>query len=170
MMDETASELEDRLKGLVPYLQEFPNVLAIFLFGSQTDGYATPESDIDLGVLFAHDPNLEEELDLEAALCDLLKTEQVDLVNLNRADLLLRHRAISGHLIYERDAKRVSDFIEETILRYIDYEPDLRAFYRDYDQALEEVYGRHLTDVKPSHYEECTWNTTCPEYGSVSST
>lgn len=134
--------LEARLENLVRHLPEFPNVLAIFLFGSQVEGYATPESDIDLGVLFAHDPDLEEELDLAGALCDLLDTDRVDVVNLNRADLLLRHRAISGRLVYERNPEQVSDFIEETVLRYIDYEPDLRAFYRDYDQALGEAYGR----------------------------
>lgn len=129
------------LERLVERLREFPNVLAVFLFGSQVDGYATPESDVDLAVLFERDPSLEEELDLGVALCEALGTEKVDLINLNRAHLLLRHRAISGRVLYERDPVRVSDFIEETILRYIDYEPDLRAFYRDYDQALEEAYG-----------------------------
>jgi predicted nucleotidyltransferase len=165
MIDKAASELEVRLKDLVPHLREFPNVLAVFLFGSQADGYATPESDIDLGVLFAREPDLEEELDLEVTLCDLLGTERVDVVNLNRADLLLRHRAISGRLIYERDAERVSDFIEETILRYIDYEPDLRAFYRDYDQALEEAYGHRrarCTSPSPAN-RKSLWHTTCPE-------
>ncbi|MBC7227063.1 MAG: nucleotidyltransferase domain-containing protein [Thermoflexales bacterium] len=132
---------DEQVERVVRCLEGFPNVLAAFLFGSQVDGYATPESDIDLAVLFEREPSLQEELDLGVALCEALGTEKVDLVNLNRAHLLLRHRAISGHLLYERDPVRVSDFIEETILRYIDYEPDLRAFYRDYDQTLEEAYG-----------------------------
>ncbi len=136
-----------QLERLVQRLREYPNVLAVFLFGSQVDGYASEESDVDLAVLFERDPSLEEELDLGVAAYEALGTERVDVVNLNRAHLLLRHRAIGGLLIYERDPVRVSDFIEETILRYIDYEPDLRAFYRDYDQALEEAYGiRPATD------------------------
>lgn len=92
-------------------------------------------------MLFDRDPSLEEELDVGIAAEEALGMERVDIVNLNRAHLSLRHRAISGLLIYERDPIRVSDFIEETIIRYIDDEPDLRAFYRDYDRALEEAYG-----------------------------
>lgn len=138
---------EEQVERLVRRLREYPNVLAVFLFGSQVDGYASPESDVDLAVLFERDPSLEEELDLGVAAEEALGMERVDVVNLNRAQLLLRHRAISGLLIYERDPVRISDFIEDTILRYIDYEPDLRAFYRDYDQALEEAYGiRPATD------------------------
>lgn len=132
---------DEQLERLVQRLREYPNVLAVFLFGSQVDGYATPESDVDLAVLFEQDPSLEEELDLGIVAGETLGTERVDVINLNRAHLLLRHRAVGGRLLYERDPIRVSDFIEETILRYIDYEPDLRAFYRDYDQALEEAYG-----------------------------
>jgi|YNPNPStandDraft_1061719.scaffolds.fasta_scaffold03579_11 predicted nucleotidyltransferase len=133
-----------QLRKLRESLGRYPNVLAVFLFGSQVDGYATPQSDIDLAVLFERDPDLEEELALGAALCQILETERVDVVNLNRAHLLLRHRAICGRLLYERDAERVSDFIESTIRRYVDYAPDLAAYYRDYDRALEEAYGiRH---------------------------
>ncbi|WP_376790958.1 nucleotidyltransferase domain-containing protein [Thermoflexus sp.] len=104
-------------------------------------GYLSPESDVDLDVLFDRDPSLEEELDVGAAAEEALGMERVDIINPNRAHLLLRYRAIGGLLIYERDPIRASDFIEETIIRYMDYEPDLRAVYRDYDRALEEAYG-----------------------------
>lgn len=49
---------ERRLKRRVWHLREYPNVLAAFLFGSQVDGCATPESDVDLAVLFERDPVL----------------------------------------------------------------------------------------------------------------
>jgi predicted nucleotidyltransferase len=104
-------------------------------------GYATPHSDIDLAVLFERAPSLKEELALSAEICEALGTEQVDVVNLKRASLLLRHRAISGRPLYERDEEKVSDFIESTIRYYVDYAPDLEAYYRDYDLALEETYG-----------------------------
>ncbi|MFN3930073.1 MAG: type VII toxin-antitoxin system MntA family adenylyltransferase antitoxin, partial [Thermoflexus sp.] len=110
---------EEQLERLVRRLGECPNVLAVFLFGSQVNGYACPESDVDLGVLFERDPSLEEELDVGVAAEEALGMKRVDIVNLNRAHLLLRHRAISGLLIYERDPIRVSDFMEETIIRYM---------------------------------------------------
>lgn len=38
---------EEQLERFVRRLREYPNVLAVFLFGSQVDGYASPESDVD---------------------------------------------------------------------------------------------------------------------------
>jgi predicted nucleotidyltransferase len=133
--------LVDRLPQLQDLFARHENVLGVFLFGSQVDGYATPHSDVDLAVLYEQDPDLPEELALGVAVSEILGTERVDLVNLNRANLLLRHRAICGRVLYERDADRVSDFIEFTIRRYVDYAPRLAAYYRDYDRALEEAYG-----------------------------
>jgi len=133
--------LTQRLPQLRTLLAQHGNVLAVFLFGSQMDGYATPHSDIDLAMLFEHSPDLKEELALSAAISEVLGTERVDVINLNRANLLLRHRAISGLSLYERDGAKVSDFIETTIRYYVDYAPDLAAYYRDYDRALEEAYG-----------------------------
>lgn len=135
-----------RLTALRQALADCPNVLAVFLFGSQTDGYATPASDIDLAVLFERPPSLQEELALGAVISEALGTERVDLVNLNRAHLLLRHRAVGGRLLYERDAAQVSDFIESTVRRFVDYAPDLETYYRDYDRALEVAYGLRPTE------------------------
>ncbi len=137
--------LDKRLPVLKEVLIRHAHVLAVFLFGSQVDGYATPRSDIDLAVLFERLPSLKEELALSVAVQEALGTERVDLVNLNRASLLLRHRAVAGRLVYERDEEKVSDFIESTIRDYVDYAPDLEAYYRDYDLALEAAYGLRPT-------------------------
>jgi hypothetical protein len=45
----------------------------------------------------------------------------VDLVSINDAPLLLRHRAIRGRLLYERDPLAVADLIEDTLRRYRDF-------------------------------------------------
>ncbi|MBI5650818.1 MAG: nucleotidyltransferase domain-containing protein, partial [Chloroflexi bacterium] len=78
-----------------------PRVLAVFLFGSLAEGYATPQSDIDLGVLFDRDVDLKREIAFSAQVGAALGTDKVDVVNLNRASLLLRFRAIAGKLLYE---------------------------------------------------------------------
>jgi len=138
-------DLGRRLAARLPQLQDLfarhENVRGVFLFGSQVDGTATPHSDIDLAVLYEQSPDLTEELALGVTVSEVLGTERVDLVNLNRAGLLLRQRAISGRVLYERDADRVSDFIEFTLRRYVDHAPRLAAYYRGYDRALEEAYG-----------------------------
>ncbi len=79
------------LKQKLIYLKKFfasdPRVLAAFLFGSQADGTATPRSDIDLAVLFEHDLDFKQEVEFEVAVSLRLGTDDVDVVNLNRAPL-----------------------------------------------------------------------------------
>lgn len=129
--------LKQKMPALKALFQSDPRVLGVFLFGSQADGFATPRSDIDLAVLFDRDLTLDEELTFEVAVCDTLGMyDDVDIVNLNRASLLLRFRAIAGKLLYERDYVRVSDFIERTLIEYRDYEPRAQAALRDYFATL----------------------------------
>lgn len=59
MTNTLKKKLPAQLRKLQEVLVRYPNVLDVFLFGSQTGGYATPQSDIDLAVLFEPDPCLE---------------------------------------------------------------------------------------------------------------
>jgi predicted nucleotidyltransferase len=138
---ELAEDLREQLARLRPALESDPRVIAVFLFGSQVDGYATQRSDVDLAVLFSRPLSLMEEAGFLADLCRAVGSDNLDLVNLNKASLILQYRAISGLLVYERDADRVSDFIEHVTLRYIDFKPMLDEFERQYDLAMEEAYG-----------------------------
>ena len=130
-----------RLTDLLDLFNNTLNVQAVFLFGSHVDGYATPTSDVDLAVLYDTPPSLLEELKFPSSISMLVKNDRVDVLCLNRASIVLRHRACGGLLLYERDSNRVSDFIENTIRYYIDFLPDLLSYYQDYDLALEEAYG-----------------------------
>lgn len=136
MRRSTAQRLEAKITLLKKLLAKDPRVLVVFLFGSQVDGYATPRSDIDLAVLFDRDLSLKQELDFEVAVSQALGADNVDVLNLNRANLLLRFRAISGQLLYERDPERVSDFIERTLIEQRDFEPRAQAALRDYFATL----------------------------------
>jgi predicted nucleotidyltransferase len=128
--------LKRKLPALNRLLESDPRVLGVFLFGSQVEVSATPRSDIDLGVLFNHELTLNEELAFEVAVSEVLGTDDVDVVDLNRASLLFRFRAIAGKLLYERDYVRISDFIERTLIEYRDFEPRAQAALRDYFAAL----------------------------------
>ncbi len=128
--------LKQKLPQLKKIFARDPRVLAVFLFGSQADGTATPRSDIDLAVLFDREIDFKEELAFDVGVSLILRTHDVDVVNLNRASLLLRFRAIAGRLLYERDFVRVADFIEQTMIEYRDFEPRAQAALRDYLVAL----------------------------------
>lgn len=131
-METLPQVLQPKLSALQQFFARDSRVLGVFLFGSQVDGTATPRSDVDFAVLFDRELDLRAELAFEAALAVELGNIEFDMVNLNRANLLLRLRAIAGKLLYARDATRVADFIEETLIAYRDFEPRAQAALRDY--------------------------------------
>lgn len=132
--------LIDRLKKALTVRKE---VAAIYLFGSYGSEYQTQYSDIDLGVIFQ--PNMQiglrEELELDAYLSMALKTDRLDVVNLARAPIQLRYKAVAeGRLIYEADYITTSDFLEKTYRHYLDYAYHLRMFEQERIKALKEAY------------------------------
>jgi predicted nucleotidyltransferase len=116
-------------------------VLAVFLFGSQLDGYAMPHSDVDLAILLEEELTLAAWLELEVKLCQALGRDDLDVLSLGRASVSLRFRAISGQLLYQRAPDRVSDFIQRTLIEYYDFQPVLETYRREFGRSLEYEYG-----------------------------
>lgn len=106
-------------------------VVAAMLIGSQARGTAGPLSDVDIAVW--HDPALDPRgrLDLQLSLADeagrALGTDEIDIVLLNRAPPLMRHRAIrDARRLVERDHDERVRLETRAILEYLDTAP-LRA-------------------------------------------
>lgn len=132
METELSAALQEKLNALTPLFDNDQRVLGVWLFGSQSDGTATEQSDIDLAVLFDRELNFDEELAFEVAVSEALKTDDVDVLNLNCANLRMRFRGIAGKLLYERDFVRVADFVEETLIEQRDFYPRAQSMLRDY--------------------------------------
>jgi predicted nucleotidyltransferase len=131
MKKNLARVLKQKLAKLKKSLAGDPRVLAVFLFGSQVEGYATARSDIDLAELFDRDLTVKEELEFETTLCEILGVyEKLDVVNLKRANLAFRYRAVAGTLLYQQDFVRVFDFIERTLMARRDFAPRLNLNHR----------------------------------------
>jgi len=106
-------------------------ICAAYLFGSQASGTAGPLSDTDLAVLVEPAAGVDERfrlrLELIAQATRLLQTNRVDVIVLNDAPILLRHRVIrDGELLLEREREQRVRFETATILEYLDTRP-LRA-------------------------------------------
>ncbi len=106
-------------------------VVAAMLIGSQGRGGAGPLSDVDIGVW--HRPGLDPaarlrlRLDLTSAAARTLGTDEVDVVLLNGATPLMRHRAVrDGRRLVERDPKARVRLEARALLDYLDTKP-LRA-------------------------------------------
>jgi hypothetical protein len=123
--DEAQVLRDDELHQLRPLFEANSRILAAFVFGSQVDGYATPRSDVDLAILFDGSVPLKEQLAIQSRATEILGKD-VDPLSISNAPLLLRHRAIRGRLLFERDPLAVANLIEDTLRRYRDFAPRLR--------------------------------------------
>lgn len=106
-------------------------VVAAMLIGSQARGATGPLSDVDIAIW--HDPALDSRgrLDLQLSLAQdagrALGTDEIDIVMLNHAPPLMRHRAIrDGKRVLERDRDERVRLETRAILDYLDTAP-LRA-------------------------------------------
>jgi predicted nucleotidyltransferase len=104
------------------------DVVLAYVFGSQARGEAGPLSDVDVAILFAADASRQDRFErvlvMSNALGVMVQREDVDVIDLQEASPLLRHRVYTdGHLLYcPDDAVRVR--FETTALRdYVDTAP-----------------------------------------------
>jgi predicted nucleotidyltransferase len=125
-----------------------PDVIAAFLIGSQARGSAGFLSDVDLAVLHAPDLTSRERLDLRLSLAAsagaALRTSEVDVVLLNDAPPLLRHRTIrDGIRLVDREPAERVKFQVRTLNDYVDTEPLRRLVSRRLRRSVaEDRFGR----------------------------
>ena len=92
------------------------------------EGRARPDSDLDVGAWWAHDP---------PAAWDVSLPPYVDLVVLNDAPLWLAGRiAQYGRVLYEDDRRARVRWQADTRLRYLDEIPQIRERYRQRRERL----------------------------------
>ena len=95
---------------LEPRLASGGRLLAVYLFGSEAEGRARPDSDVDLAFLSerALDPVVV--FDVAQDLATALHRD-VDLLDLSRASTVLRAQVIGrGRVLHSGDARRVGEF------------------------------------------------------------
>lgn len=104
------------------------HVVAGMLFGSQATGKVGPLSDVDVAVWL--DPDLPREQlsalrsELTLAAVEALGTDEVDVVVLNDAPPLLRHRAMkSGARLFDRNPRARVRLETTALLDYFDTAP-----------------------------------------------
>lgn len=115
--------------ALADVFRRHPGVRLGVVFGSRARGDATERSDWDIGYLAT------DRLDRDGLLVDLvraLNTERIDLVDLDRANGLVRFRAArDGVVIVERTADAFERFWLDAVHFWCDMGPIIRAAYED---------------------------------------
>lgn len=119
--------LVTRLSGA---LEPRAEILEAYLFGSHARGQARPDSDIDVAVYIdeerAEDGDWGYRAELATALMAALGADDVDVVVLNRAPVLLYHRVLrDGVRLISRDLRATTTRAGQALSRYFDFLPQL---------------------------------------------
>ncbi len=123
------------------YFAQQPDVLVVYLFGSQATGRARPDSDIDLAVLLTEADSythLERRLYLGNQLEQILQ-QHVDVIVLNRAPPLLVYEVLKNRtVLFERDEQIRIEFEVRQGKIYADLKPTYDFFTEVLLQRIKE--------------------------------
>lgn len=121
--------MDDRLKKQVSdCAKQYRGLRFLLLFGSRAQGKARPESDWDFG--YIADPGFDS-MPLYTELVLILENDDVDLVDLNRANGLLRYRAVKdGLLLCEARKGEYEKFWLQVLYFWCDVSPLLQREYK----------------------------------------
>jgi len=90
----------ETFERLASALAQVPGLLCAWLFGSSARGQASPDSDVDVAILFRDPPGFEAVGSALAACQDTLRRDDVDVVVLNTASTILAFEALSGRRLF----------------------------------------------------------------------
>ena len=129
-----AENLKNNRETLIGYFEKHPEIEVVYIFGSVAQGKITPLSDIDIAILVDNqkiDENVYRygyKAEILSDLIKLLKTNAIDLVILNEANTLLRHRILYyGKILHSKNEKKRIVFQTTTISKYNDYKQIMRC-------------------------------------------
>lgn len=142
-----------QIKALQAALQNFPQVLFAYLFGSQATGNVTPMSDVDIAVYFDERLSSTEQfrlrLQLIGVLGETLQRNDVEVAVLNDEAIVLHYEVVNtGKLIFSRNDEAQIEFFVRSIREYFDTEP-LRAYFR---KIMKQQIREGTFFEQPKHY------------------
>lgn len=168
------SDREIKIQKLKEYFEKHEDIVMAFLFGSQAEDRAHSGSDWDIAVYFKpeiarveweeHGREYPEEDHVWSTCSDILQTDKIDLVVLNRAPATIADAAIHGEPLIIKDRGMFLDFML-IITRAAE---DFRAFVRDYyaiyerSHSLSDHDADRLVNIIPfleeqiAHYKDFT--------------
>ncbi|MBA3061736.1 MAG: nucleotidyltransferase domain-containing protein [Atribacteria sp.] len=122
----------DKFNNIKKIFSDENNILLAYIFGSQLKGKTGPLSDYDFAVFLSQKPSFQFKYKLKNKLLSILDSKQVDLVILNDAPIELKYKVIAtGKVIFQKNSATKVEFEADTLSKYFDYLPVLRAQKKD---------------------------------------
>lgn len=123
---------------------KYPTIITAYLFGSRARGSFSPISDYDFAVQLNDKTDKKTytdlKLDLIGDLCRVLKTDEVDVVILNEAPILLKHRVLKDRkvLFCRSHLKRIRNEAK-ILIEYLDEKEYEQAFAKGVFKSILEA-------------------------------
>ncbi len=124
------------LNALADVFRRYPDVQAVYLFGSAAEGRLRTDSDIDIAVVPPTGSCRERRLEI---LADLTRAgfDRVDLVFLNTDDLVLRYEAVRhNRVLYQTEGFDRGAMYSRVVRMYLDFLPYLEVQRRAYRRRI----------------------------------
>jgi len=144
----------EALSKLATHFADSREVMALYLFGSYARGEADQLSDVDIALLLR--PNLPREtmwrlgLRLNAEVCNILGTEDVDVIVLNTAPLEAQFEIIrTGKLLHSSDENIRTEYEVQMMNAYWDFKKVLD----EYDAYALKRIREGMTDAERREYQ-----------------
>lgn len=116
-------------------LAAFPNVWAIYAYGSFARGDQSPKSDIDLALLLPPDEKIDDLLSIISDVSTRVHRE-VDLVDLRKvSDVLRREVLAEGQTLYVSQPDLVLEWEGTAISRYQRYREEVSDLLKDFQST-----------------------------------
>jgi predicted nucleotidyltransferase len=135
-MTSNNSSHHPKLDRLEKVFRKYPDIQAVYLFGSTASGRTHQESDLDLAILPRKSALREKKLDLLTDLahegfCD------VDLVFLDTKDVVIKFESVrQNRLLYCAKGFDANAFFSLTLRQYFDFAPYLKTQREAYKRRV----------------------------------
>lgn len=122
---------------IINYFSSRPEIVAVYLYGSQISGNIHPESDIDIALLTDHSIQQSSFAEFEIKYTTQLEQRlhqndcvDIKILSLERSYLYL-HEVLSHHqLIVDKNPFTRIDFEVEATKRYLDFKPVIDQYHQ----------------------------------------
>ena len=132
------------LKACLPAILAPYPVMVAYVYGSVAVGQVHPFSDIDIGLVLAHDHELTpyQRMQMEIAIASEIETAcglaETDVRTLNAMPLRFQGKVLTqGKLVYSRDEDFRVNYEVYTRKMYFDFQPVIRMMSEAYWQGVE---------------------------------
>jgi len=132
-MTDNAASLPAKLEQV---FSRYPDIAAVYLFGSTAVGRQQAHSDLDLAIVPRSGTLRRQKLDILAHLARA-GFDNVDLLILDTSDIVLNYEAVRyNRVVYRANDFEPATFYSNVVRKYLDFLPFLKVQRRAYKERI----------------------------------